>query len=261
MTLHQGDCLWVMRGLQSDSVDLVVTSPPYDDLRTYNGYSFEFEKIAKELWRIIKPGGVVVWVVGDATVNGSETGTSFQQALYFKECGFNLHDTMIYQKINYVPLTHNRYEQCFEYMFVFSKKRPRAFNAILVEAKGVTGGSSGWYNADGTTRGRNQKSERAPAATKIAPNIFQYSVGNVRCGHPAVFPLQLAEDHLLSWSNPGDLIFDPFMGSGTTGIACANTGRQFIGIEISADYFKIAQTRIEEAEFQAAIITAERLQA
>jgi DNA modification methylase len=127
-----GDCLEVMKKIPDGSVDLVLTSPPYDNLRTYNGYNFDFEGIAKELHRVTKDGGVIVWVVGDATIKGSETGTSFKQALYFKEIGFNLHDTMIYHKNNYPPLTHNRYEQCFEYMFVFSKRYLKSFNPIMV---------------------------------------------------------------------------------------------------------------------------------
>ena len=97
-TIFNEDCLNTMRAMPDGVIDLVITSPPYDDLRNYKGYSFDFESIAKELFRVVKEGGVVVWVVGDATVDGSETGTSFRQALFFKEVGFNLHDTMIYMK-------------------------------------------------------------------------------------------------------------------------------------------------------------------
>lgn len=97
-----GDCVELMKEIPDDFIDLTVTSPPYDNLRDYNNemtWNFEkFKEVAKELFRITKPGGVVVWVVGDATIKGSETGTSFRQALFFKDCGFNLHDTMIYKK-------------------------------------------------------------------------------------------------------------------------------------------------------------------
>ena len=130
--IYCGDCLQVMQDIPDKSIDMVLTSPPYDNLRDYKGYTFDFAGIAKELYRVVKDGGVVVWVVGDATIKGSETGTSFKQALYFKEIGFNLHDTMIYQKQFYVPLTHNRYEQCFEYMFIFSKGKPKTFNPIKI---------------------------------------------------------------------------------------------------------------------------------
>ena len=135
--IHTGSCAEIMRDFPADCIDLTVTSPPYDNLRTYGGAvnAFDFEPIAQELFRVTKPGGVVVWVVGDATVNGSETGTSFRQALRFMEIGFRLHDTMIYEKENYIPLTHNRYEQCFEYMFVFSKGTPKTFHPKLIPCR------------------------------------------------------------------------------------------------------------------------------
>jgi len=242
MKLYQGDCLQIMPTLPDKSVDLTVTSPPYDNLRTYNGYTFDFEGIAKELFRITKDGGVVVWVVGDATIKGSETGTSFRQALYFKEIGFNLHDTMIYHKKNYVPLTHNRYEQCFEYMFVFSKGRPKTFNGIKVPVLGIKGGSC-FVEKDGTTR--KAHSERGVNTHKLSTNVFSYATGQLRNGHPAPFPEKLAEDHILSWSNEGDTVLDPMMGSGTTGKMAKILKRKFIGIEISSEYMEIAKKRID----------------
>ena len=169
-----------MANLQSDSVDLTVTSPPYDNLRTYNGYTFDFEGIARELYRVTKPGGVVVWVVGDATVKGSETGTSFRQALYFKDvCGFNLHDTMIYAKNSYMPLTHNRYEQAFEFMFVLSKGRPTRWNPVMVPC--LTAGSSR-QRAGSKQREAGYSERRRAEVTKVseikqAANVFTYDVG------------------------------------------------------------------------------------
>ena len=172
------NCLETMNRMSEDFVDLTVTSPPYGELRTYNGYSFDFEQIAKELYRVTKKGGVVVWVIGDQTKNGSESGTSFRQALFFKECGFNLHDTMIYQKQNYVPLTHNRYEQSFEFMFVFSKGKPKTFNPIRIPCKGA-----GKKEKYGLERRQNHGKNHAmrlynettfieTKAEKIHPNIF-----------------------------------------------------------------------------------------
>lgn len=237
----QGDSAEVLKALPANSIDLTVTSPPYDNLRTYNGFTFDFETIAAELYRVTKPGGVVVWVVGDATVNGSETGTSFRQALHFKDIGFNLHDTMIYAKQNYVPLTHNRYEQQFEYMFVLSKGKPATFRGQRTQSKGVLGGST-WYETDGTTRAAHRDSR--PSTDKLKPNIWTYAIGSTRCGHPAVFPEQLAADHIASWSNPGDTVLDPFMGSGTTGKMALQAAREFVGIEISAEYIEIAKARI-----------------
>ena len=130
--IYNENCLDTMTKMPDNFVDLTVTSPPYDSLRVYNGYSFDFEAVAKELFRVTKQGGIVVWVVADATTKGSETGTSFRHALFFKEIGFNLHDTMIYAKNSYMPLTHNRYEQAWEYMFVLSKGRPSTFRPIMV---------------------------------------------------------------------------------------------------------------------------------
>lgn len=245
-----GDCLEVLKTLPDGCIDLTVTSPPYDNLRNYNGYTFDFEGIAKELYRVTKEGGVVVWVVGDATIKGSETGTSFKQALYFKEIGFNLHDTMIYQKVNYVPLTHNRYEQSFEYIFILSKGRPNVFNPIMVPCK-----QAGKVEKYGLERRQNHGSNhsmrlytetefKATKETKIAPNIFSYTLGKEKTGHPAPFPEKLAEDHIISWSNEGDTVLDPFAGSGTTLKMAKKNNRNYIGIEISPEYVEIIKKRL-----------------
>ena len=238
--------------LPDDSIDLTVTSPPYDDLRKYNGYSFNFADVAKELYRVTKKGGVVVWVVGDKTHRGSETGTSFKQALYFMEIGFNLHDTMIYAKKNYVPLTHNRYEQQFEYMFVFSKGKLSTFNPIKEPTKEAGRISrlrhrkNGSEIRDGSGKGRPIQKE------KIKPNIWFYGVGKgvttkdtIAFEHPAVFPESLVQDHILSWSNGGDIVFDPFMGSGTTAKMASLNNRKYLGFEVSEEYVRIADIRIK----------------
>lgn len=237
-----------MKMLDDECIDLTVTSPPYDNLRTYNGYSFDFKNVAKELYRVTKQGGVVVWVVGDATIKGSETGTSFRQALFFMDCGFNLHDTMIYRKINPIPQNHNRYEQCFEYMFVFSKGKPKAFNPIVV--KTIHGGEDmNWggrkTEMDLTQCRRHRKDEILTVkTTKRHDNIFEYAIGGGQTGHPAVFPQQLAIDHIKSLSNEGDVVLDPFSGSGTTAVAALQLGRKYIGFEISQEYVDIANKRI-----------------
>ena len=249
-SLIQGDCLDKMKDIPDNSIDLTVTSPPYDNLRTYNGYSWDFENIAKELFRITKKGGVVVWIVGDATIKGSETGTSFKQALYFKQIGFNIHDTMIYQKQNYVPLTHSRYEQEFEYMFVFSKGKPKTFNPIKIPCKYA--GTGTWGNASfhkTNSSGLVDCGKKKINDFKQHGNIFCYLTGKVKSTngikHPAIFPEQLAKDHIISWSSENDTVLDPFMGSGTTGKVCKLLNRNFIGIEISEEYFDIAKKRIE----------------
>ena len=227
-------------------VDLTVTSPPYDNLRTYNGYCFDFENVAKELFRVTKQGGVVVWVVGDATIKGSETGTSFRQALYFKEIGFNLHDTMIYQKST-PPLSHNRYEQNFEYMFILSKGKLRVFNGIREPRRYKDNRKNkafGKNKDDSIDYGYSSNTD-----TRLKRNIWKIFAGGgssdkIASKHPAIFPEQLANDHIISWSNEGDTVLDCFMGSGTTGKMALLNNRKFIGIEKDETYFKIAQDRI-----------------
>ena len=202
---------FMKENIPSNFIDLTVTSPPYDNLRAYNGYSWDFEGVAQELYRITKDGGVVVWVVGDATVKGSETGTSFKQALYFKEIGFNLHDTMIYQSEK-PPLTHNRYEQKFEYMFVFSKGKPKTFNPIMEKCKHAGRASTHTFRHTGKeTQKAHEQANVKPY--KIKGNIWFYFTGynksttdKVAYKHPAIFPEQLAADHIMSWSNEGDIV-------------------------------------------------------
>lgn len=258
MKVYNDDCLNVLKIMQDKTVDLVVTSPPYDNLRNYHNslnWNFEtFQQIAKELYRVLKQGGVVIWVVGDSTVNGSESGTSFKQALFFKDIGFNLHDTMIYRKINYMPLTHNRYEQEWEYMFCFSKGKPKTFNPIKIACKhaGAISKNSTYYKTSDDTLTKVAK--QPCKETKIKGNIFEYFIGgsteakNIK--HPAKFPLNLAVDMVSSWSSEADTVLDPFMGSGTVGVACKLLNRDFVGIEIVEEYFKTAEARINETVYK-----------
>lgn len=249
--IYNENCLNTMAKMPDNFIDLTITSPPYDNLREYKGYSFAFEEIARELFRVTKEGGVLVWVVGDATMNGSESGTSFKQALFFKEIGFNLHDTMIYQKINYVPLTHNRYEQSFEYMFILSKGKPKTFNPITIPCK-----QAGRIEKYGLDRRQNHGANhsmrlydetefKTTKDNKISPNIFAYTLGREKTGHPAPFPEALAHDQINTWSNENDLVYDCFMGSGTTAKTCIQLNRNYIGSEIAEDYCKIADERIK----------------
>jgi site-specific DNA-methyltransferase (adenine-specific) len=233
-----------MKRMPDDFVDLVVTSPPYDNLRTYNGYSFDFESIAAELFRVVKLGGVVVWVVGDAVLKGTESGSSFRQALHFMSLGFNLHDTMIYAKNNPIPLTHNRYEQQFEYMFIFSKGKPKTFSPKLKINKNVGGSIGKFYQKASDKDTSKANTDKPIKKVSIENNIWFYSVGRNKYKHPAPFPEQLALDHVLSWSVEGDVVYDPFMGSGTTAKAAVMTGRQWLGSEISQEYADIALERL-----------------
>jgi DNA modification methylase len=247
-SLYVGDNVDVLkREVFDGSVQLTVTSPPYDNLRKYNGFSWDFEASARELYRVTKPGGVVVWVIGDATVDGSETGTSFRQALYFKSLGFNLHDTMIWEKTGRLP-TQDRYYNIFEYMFVFSKGKPSTMNFIC-DAPTTSGGrvqkkdsviNKGAHKEGTGTFVRNFLARR--------PNIWKINIGSNPTGHPAPFPEALAQDHILTWSNPGDLVLDPFVGSGTTGKMALLNSRRFIGIDISPEYVDLADCRIKGAQ-------------
>ena len=250
------DCLEGLKLLNDNSIDLTVTSPPYDDLRKYNGYSFDFENIAKELYRVTKDGGVVVWVVGDKTKNGSETGTSFKQALYFKEIGFNLHDTMIYAS-DKPPLSHNRYEQKFEYMFIFSKGKPKTWNPIMEECK-YAGSSKKARTFRHTGEELEETHNKGEVKShKIKGNIWFYPTGyqkstkdKIAFKHPAIFPEQLVNDHIISWSNENDIVMDIFSGSGTTHKMALLNNRNFIGFEISQEYIDIEEERIKNIKQQ-----------
>ena len=245
-----GDCVQIMRKMDDACIDLTVTSPPYDNLRTYNGYCFDFENVAKELYRVTKDGGVVVWIVGDATIKGSETGTSFRQALYFMECGFNLHDTMIYQKNGTGACGSNKcYWQTFEYMFVFSKGKIKTVNRLTTETTVKQGGSR--IKSNGEKKKENRISDNEKKS--VRSNVWVYNVGNAnnddKTGHPAPFPEQLVNDHILSWSNPNDIVFDPFMGSGTTAKMAMLNNRRFIGCEISEEYCNIIKDRLNNVQY------------
>jgi len=240
--------LETMAKMPDNFIDLTVTSPPYDGLRTYNGYSFPFEEIAKELYRVTKEGGVVVWVVGDSTINGSESLTSFKQAIYFVEsCGFNLHDTMIYQKNSYPFPPSNRYFPVFEYMFVFSKGIPKTTNLKTVPTKNVCGARN-TRQQDGTLEKMQYETGKD---TRIKENVWIYECGSsksttdtIAFKHPAIFPEKLAEDHIITWSNENDIVYDCFGGSGTVAKMAHKWKRNWILSEISSEYVQIAEKRI-----------------
>ena len=235
-------------------IDLVVTSPPYDGLRQYNGYCFDFENLAKGLYRVMKPGGTIVWIVNDATIDGSETGTSFRQALYFKEVGFNLLDTMIWCKDGGGALGSNYcYAQNIEYMFIITKGTPKAVN-LIKDKKNQSFGTAahvqnGRRNADGTIKVEKRK---APSEFSRRNNWWLVVPGAEEGSsfHPAVFPEKLVRDHIWTWSNEGDLVYDPFMGSGTTAKCAHNLKRNYIGSEISSEYVEKARKRVWAEEAQ-----------
>jgi site-specific DNA-methyltransferase (adenine-specific) len=244
-----GDNCEIMRQMPSESIDLVVTSPPYDDLRTYGGHSWDFYGVAWNLKRLLKPGGVIVWVVADATKDGSETGTSMRQALHFQGIGLWIHDTMVYQRKT-KPLTHRRYEQEWEYAFVFSSGRPRAWNGLTRMA--ATAGTKTRKVHHRTGDDLDVRTNGATVADQVLRgNVWKYDVGGpmadkVAFQHPAIFPEALARDHILSWSNPGDVVLDPFSGSGTTAKMARETGRRFIGIEVNPEYVEISRKRLAQ---------------
>lgn len=247
--LRLGDCLEVLKTIPDKSVDLVITSPPYDDLRDYNS-KIDFEKVAMELYRIIKDGGVVVWNVNDKIKNGTKSLSSFKQALIFNESGFNVNDVMIWKKTNPMPqVKQPRYNQCFEYMFIFSKGKPKTFNPIMVDCKSAN--KEYKSTCKKITKGRERTyKEFIINKQKIDNNIWEFAVSQNKTKHPAVFPIELPLRHIQSWSNDGDIVLDPFMGSGSTGVACINTHRKFIGIELNETYYNLAKERIENAKTQ-----------
>lgn len=250
--IYQENCIETMKRMSDDFMDMTITSPPYDDLRDYNGYHFPVEEIAASLFHKTKPGGVVIWVVGDRTLNGNETLTSFRHAITFQDVGFRVHDTMIYVKKNPIPSDcGKRYRQAFEYMFCFSKGQPKTFNPITEPTKSagqkitafrITGKGRG--NVPDEDIGREIKSER-----KVT-NIFPYNVGTssskdkIAFQHPAIFPEKLVEDQIYTWTNEGDIVYDCFMGSGTTAKIAHQMNRNWIGSEISAEYVDVAWERL-----------------
>ena len=250
------NCLDTMKLMKDNFVALTITSPPYDNLRTYNGYSFDFESIAKELYRVTKDGGVVVWIVGDATIKGSETGTSFKQALYFKECGFNLHDTMIYRKKSIGMPSNVRYYKIFEHMFIFSKGKPKTFKPIYEDYSEKTKerrkNKYKLYrknkNAENIKHKEFTLNEKGVMLKNIwdIQNGFKGDLGKFK--HPAMFPENLANNHIISWSNEGDIVYDPFMGSGTTAKMSRINNRNYIGSEISKEYCDIIAERLARVD-------------
>ena len=254
--LMQGDCVVRCSEIPNNSIDLTVTSPPYDNLRTYNGNNDQWcehvwRDVIKELYRVTADGGVVVWIVGDATTKGSETGTSFKQALWAMECGFRLHDTMIWNKGGFsaVGALKTRYAPVFEYMFVWSKGKPKTFNPIIDRKNKHAGKkiSKTKRQSNGTTKAGIDYISRDYGQRF---NIWEIGPQRQRGkeAHPAPFPESLAHDHIISWSNEGDTVLDPFMGSGTTGKMAKQLGRNFIGIELDEEYMKIAEERINGSD-------------
>ena len=246
----------ILAQIPDNYVDLTVTSPPYDKLRDYHGFQFDFQTIAAEMYRITKQGGVLVWIIGDSTIKGSETGSSFKQALHFKDLGFLLHDTMIYQKSGFAFPSKNRYHQIFEFMFVLSKGKPKTFNPIKDKPnKSQYTFSKKRRHKDGTMSHQQDTSRISVENFGMRFNIWRYKTGrphttpdDAAYQHPALFPEKLARDHIISWSNPGDIVLDPMNGAGTTTKMAYTLGRKFIGIDISQDYCKIALERLQSVK-------------
>ncbi len=247
-TIYHENCIETLGRMPDDVIDMTITSPPYDDLRDYNGYHFPIEDITKGLFAKTKPGGVVIWVVADRTYNGSESLSSFEHAFAFREAGFRVHDTMIYAKNNPIPSDcGKRYRQAFEYMFCFSKGQPETFNPMTVAIKQEKAFKS--FRITKTGRNDLAHDHVAPRERKVN-NIFFYNVGTssssdkIAFKHPAIFPEKLVEDQILTWTNEGGLVYDPFMGSGTTAKVAGLLGRKWLGSEISSEYIEIATERL-----------------
>ena len=249
--IHTADCVRFMETMEAAAVDLVVTSPPYDDLRDYKGFDFDCEAVAKGLAEVVKEGGVVVWVVGDR-INGGRTLTSFDHAFIFRDAGFTVYDAMIFKKRNTPFMRKRAYTNCYDFMFVFSKGTPATFNPL--RSPSVRSGLAPLPYLKGTD-GINRKTERELSEHKVRTNIWSYAVGRngttadmYAFKHPAMFPENLARDHILSWSDPGDLVFDPMCGAGTTCKMAKATGRRWLGVDVSREYTTIARRRVRETE-------------
>lgn len=245
---YNEDCLETMAKMPDAFIDLTITSPPYDDMRTYNGYCFDFEHVAKELYRVTKKGGVVVWIVNDKTNKGSESLTSFKQALFFRECGFNV-ETMIWEKTGSGCLGSNKfYGQNFEYMFVFTKGMPKTTNLIKDRENKVKHGKVKVNGGlDKTGKGKNRIVERKPFGKRN--NIWRFDTQK-NSEHPAPFPEQLVNDHLITWSNENDIVYDPFAGSGTTPKVSIENNRKWIASEISNEYCNVIERRLNPNNFE-----------
>lgn len=247
--IYNEDCLHGLKRLEDCCIDMCITSPPYDNLRDYHNNTLNFKSIAKELFRVLKHGGTIIWIIADATINGSETGTSFKQALYFMEAGFLLNDTMIWDKGAFRFPHKVRYVDCFEYMFVFTKGKPKLVN-LLKDRKNKYAGQlihGTFREKDGSMTKKSGHNKKVIRENGVRFNVWKiFNVGKRGQEHPAIFPKQLVKDHLLSWSKERDLILDCFMGSGTTALACIELSRDFIGFEISEEYCKIANNKIKK---------------
>lgn len=248
--IHCGDCAHLLKEIPNKHIDLTVTSPPYNSVRDYKGFEFDFDAISKELYRVTKDGGLVVWVVGDSVKDGGETLTPFRQAIQFKDVGFNIHDTMIYVKSG-IPFPESiRYNQSFEYIFVMSKGKPKTFNPIKVNTKYKRNTPARTRQKDGTLETTKYEVGKN---VRVKGNVWKYNTGfgrstsdRIAFEHPAIFPDKLAEDCIKSWSNEEDIVLDPFIGSGTTAVACKKLNRNYIGIEISKDYCETAKNRTKK---------------
>ncbi|MXY54206.1 MAG: site-specific DNA-methyltransferase [Gammaproteobacteria bacterium] len=247
--IHTGDCVEFMTTMDAATVDLVVTSPPYDDLRDYKGFTFDCVAVAEGLAKVVKRGGVVVWVVGDR-INGGRSLTSFDHAFTFRDAGFTVYDAMIFKKRNTPFMRKRAYTNCYEFMFIFSRGIPKTFNPL--RSPSVRSGPAPLPFLKGTD-GVNRKTRRSLSEHKVRTNIWSYAVGKngttsdmYAFRHPAMFPENLARDHILSWSNPGDLVFDPMCGAGTACKMAKATGRRWLGVDVSAEYTAIARQRVND---------------
>lgn len=255
--LLTGDCVEKMQEIEQSSIDMVLTSPPYDSMRQYEGFSIDIKAVIDGIWRVLKKGGVCIWVTGDQMVKGSESGTSFKTALEFMKHGFLLHDTMIYRKSNSRPNIRNdkaRYHQSFEYMFCFSKGKPNKFRPLTRSCKRHGEKCSSSYR----NRGQDELEHKFYVETKdiaVLDNVFSYATGlggstsyKPAFTHPAVFPEKLAYDQIRSWTDAGDTVLDPMCGSGTTVFCAYMLDRNAIGIDVSEKYIELTRQRLKDEQ-------------
>lgn len=238
--------------LASDSVDLVLFSPPYDGVRDYRGnWTLDLPALGSELLRVVKDGGFAVMVIADGTKNQRKSMTTFRTAVAWEDAGWSLFESVIYSRDGRPGAWWaTRFRVDHEHILMFYKgKRPRPVthhDGLRVPSKHA---GKKWTGTQRLTDGTLVKTSATVAADKCRGTIWHYATSNsegnrTKAKHPATFPDALARDVILALSAPGDVVYDPMMGSGTSVVIAAQEGRRWLGNDFFAEYVEIAQQRL-----------------
>ena len=249
-----GDSAEVLKNFPDNSIDMVVTSPPYDGLRDYNGFSLDLHKIGKEIYRVLKDGGIAVMVIQDATKDFAKSLTSFRTIVdWCDNVGFRLFETVIYHKNGTEGAWwKQRFRVDHEYMPIFMKgKKPQYFNKEPLKIPSKHGGKVMSGSGNRRTDGTLSETVRRPINTmKCRGTVWDYLMAGdknpLKRKHPAVFPDKIPYDCIQCFCPEGGLVLDPFIGCGSTAVMAKVLGRNYIGIDISREYCDLAEERIEK---------------